>query len=56
MAGGIQGDNALISDAISALIALGYSPREARQVILKVDLESATSVEAIIKQALKELA
>jgi len=55
MAGGIQGDNALISDAISALIALGYSPREARQVILKVNLETATSVEAIIKQALQSL-
>jgi len=49
------GDSSIVTDAISALISLGYTPREARQVILKVDLETTTSVEAIIKQALKNL-
>ncbi|PIS28795.1 Holliday junction branch migration protein RuvA [Candidatus Saganbacteria bacterium CG08_land_8_20_14_0_20_45_16] len=48
-------EKSLVSDAISALISLGYSPHEAREVILKVDLENAASVELIIKQALKEL-
>jgi len=49
------GDSSIVTDAISALISLGYTPREARQVILKVDLETTTTVEAIIKTALKNL-
>ena len=48
-------ETTLVSDAISAMIALGYTPREARQVILQVDLETANSVETIIKQALQNL-
>jgi Holliday junction DNA helicase RuvA len=53
---GISGDTPVVSDAISALIALGYSPREARDAILKggIDLTSQ-DVEHIIKQALKNL-
>ena len=54
MAIGIQGDAPIISDAISALIALGYSPREARDAILKSGIDlSSQGVEDIIKQALK---
>ncbi|MDD5594249.1 MAG: Holliday junction branch migration protein RuvA, partial [Candidatus Margulisbacteria bacterium] len=37
MAAGLSGNQALISDAISALIALGYSPREARESIIKLN-------------------
>jgi Holliday junction DNA helicase RuvA len=56
MAIGIKGDAPVVSDAISALIALGYSPREARETILKSGLDlSSNSVEDIIKQALKSL-
>ncbi len=56
MAVGIQGDQPIVSDSISALISLGYSPREARDAILKSghDLSSG-NVEDIIKQALKAL-
>jgi len=56
MAIGIKGDAPVVSDAISALIALGYSPKEARSTILRSGIDlSAGSVEAIIKQALKNL-
>jgi Holliday junction DNA helicase RuvA len=55
MAAGIKGESALISDAIAALIALGYSPKEARAAISKLDADQLGSVEAIIKTALKSL-
>ncbi|MBU1027133.1 MAG: Holliday junction branch migration protein RuvA [Candidatus Margulisbacteria bacterium] len=56
MAVGIQGDQPVISDSISALVSLGYSPREARDAILKSGLDlSYGNVEDIIKQALKSL-
>jgi Holliday junction DNA helicase RuvA len=56
MAVGIQGDEPVVSDAISALISLGYSPREARDAILRSGIDlSSQSVEDVIKQALKAL-
>jgi holliday junction DNA helicase RuvA len=56
MAVGIKGDVPTVSDAISALIALGYSPKEARNTILQSGLDLSTmSVEDIVKQALKRL-
>jgi Holliday junction DNA helicase RuvA len=55
MATGVKGDKAIISDSIAALISLGYSPREAREVILKLDTEKLDSVEAVIKLALRNL-
>jgi Holliday junction DNA helicase RuvA len=55
MTAGIKGESTLISDAIAALIALGYSPREAREAILKLNAEKMRSVEEIIKEALKAL-
>ncbi|MFC1511321.1 Holliday junction branch migration protein RuvA [Candidatus Margulisiibacteriota bacterium] len=56
MAIGIQGDAPIVSDAISALISLGYSPREARDTILKSGMDLASqSVEDVVKQALKSL-
>jgi len=56
MSMGIEGDTTLISDAVSALITLGYSPREARESITALkNLESLKSVEEIIKSALKNL-
>jgi Holliday junction DNA helicase RuvA len=54
MAVGMGGDEPIVSDAISALIALGYSPREARTAILKSGIDlSSQNVEDIIKRALK---
>lgn len=56
MAVGIKGDAPIVSDAISALIALGYSPKEARNTILQSGIDlSSQSVEDIVKQALKNL-
>lgn len=55
MTAGIRGESAIISDSIAALIALGYSPREAREAILKLNAEKMSSVEEIIKEALKAL-
>jgi Holliday junction DNA helicase RuvA len=55
MAAGMKGDQTLISDAISALIALGYSPREARESILKINIADGTTIEDILKEALKSL-
>jgi Holliday junction DNA helicase RuvA len=55
---GMGGETNLISDALSALITLGYSPREAREAIMnsKMNLDQAKSVEEILKVALKTLA
>lgn len=55
VAAGVKGDQAVISDSIAAMISLGYSPREAREAILKLDTENLDSVEAVIKLALKNL-
>jgi Holliday junction DNA helicase RuvA len=55
MTAGIKGESTLVSDAISALISLGYSPREAREAILRIDAQKFSSVEEIIKDALKGL-
>lgn len=55
MAAGVKGDQAIVSDSISALIALGYSPREARDAILKLKIEKESSVEVVIKEALRSL-
>ncbi len=56
MASGMPGEAPLISDAISAMLSLGYSVREARDAILRsgIDLNSQ-SVEEVLKQALKNL-
>ena len=55
MTAGMKGDQVIVSDSISALIALGYSPREAREAIMRLNLEGAKSVEVVIKEALKAL-
>jgi holliday junction DNA helicase RuvA len=55
MMAGMKGDQTIIADSISALIALGYSPREARETIMKLKVENAVSVEAVLKEALKSL-
>lgn len=52
---GVKGDGALVSDSISALISLGYSPKEAREAINRLDLAEVKTVEAVIKTALKGL-
>lgn len=55
MSSGIKGDQTIVADSISALISLGYSPKEAREAIMRLNLENPASVEVVIKQALKSL-
>ena len=55
MTAGLKGDQGIISDSISALIALGYSPREARDAITRLKTDNLSSVEEVIKEALKAL-
>ena len=55
MMSGMKGDRSIVADSISALIALGYSPREAREAIMRLKLENADSVEVVLKEALKSL-
>jgi len=55
MTAGMKGDQAIVSDSISALIALGYSPKEARDTITRLNLENPGSVEEVVKEALKAL-
>jgi Holliday junction DNA helicase RuvA len=52
---GLKGEQGVISDSISALIALGYSPREARDAIMCLKTGNLSSVEEVIKEALKAL-
>ncbi len=47
--------NAMVQDAISALIALGYKPTEASRVVSKVD-DGILSSEGMIRRALQERA
>ena len=51
----IEGDAPLVNDAISALIALGYSPREAKQALKKVDLSGHLSIEQVLKAVLSKI-
>lgn len=46
----------IISEAVQALTVLGYGSSEALQVVKKITITNATTVEDIIKHALKELA
>jgi holliday junction DNA helicase RuvA len=55
MGSGIKGDATVIADSIAALISLGYSPKEARDAIMRLNLENPASVEVVLKQALKAL-
>ncbi len=48
-------DTPLLNDAISALIALGYSPREARQALSKVDLGANQTIEQVLKAVLSKI-
>ena len=51
----LPGDSSpLLSDAISALVTLGYNPKEAKAAVLNsgVDLKKASSIEEVIKKSL----
>lgn len=54
---GLPAEEPIIADAIAALMTLGYSPKEARDAIMRsgIDLTKAKGTEEIIKQSLKAL-
>ena len=53
----LQSDEPVVSDAIAALMTLGYTPKEARDAIMKsgIDMSKVKGAEEIIKQSLKSL-
>jgi holliday junction DNA helicase RuvA len=54
---GIPTDSPLVSEAVSALMTLGYTSKEARDAIYKsgIDLSKASGVEEVIRNSLKAL-
>ncbi len=54
---GLPAEEPLIADAIAALMTLGYTPREAREAVMKsgMDFTKDHSTEEIIKHSLKAL-
>lgn len=54
---GLPAEEPAITDAIAALMTLGYSPKEAREAIMRsgIDLTKVKGTEEIIKQSLKAL-
>ncbi len=53
----IQSEEPVVADAIAALMTLGYTPKEAREAIMKsgIDLSKVKGAEDIIKQSLRAL-
>ena len=43
------------SEAVQALVALGYGNTEALKAVKQVEIEEETSVETVLKKALKYL-
>ena len=54
---GVPGESPLIGDATSALMALGYTQREAREAVMKagIDFSKVKGVEDVIKLSLRGL-
>ena len=53
VSGGAGIDNAMKKEAIEALVALGYSASDATAAVKKVEMTEETTVESILKMALK---
>ena len=53
VSGGGGPDNAMKKEAIEALVALGYSASDATAAVKKVEMSEETTVESILKMALK---
>ena len=53
VSGGANLDNAMKKEAIEALVALGYSASDATAAVKKVEVTEETTVESILKMALK---
>lgn len=51
----VREHNQLQAEAIQALVALGYSNSEAMKAVKKVTVDETTTVESILKQALKHI-
>ena len=53
--GGAASDNAMKKEAIEALVALGYSASDATAAVKKLELTEDTTVESLLKLALKHM-
>lgn len=49
----MQADHRIQNEAVQALVSLGYSSSDALRAVKQVMLEDATTVEAVLKQALR---
>ena len=54
--GTVQADSGVLSDAVQALVALGYGSTESLKAVKQVELTGELSVEDVLKQALKFMA
>jgi Holliday junction DNA helicase RuvA len=52
---GLTGDTPLVNDAMSALLSLGYSPKEAKQALSKADLSGNQTIEQVLKSVLSKI-
>lgn len=52
---GVSGDNAVQSEAVQALVALGYGSTEALRAVKQVDMGAVAEVEDVLKKALKNM-
>ena len=48
-------DKSIISDAVEALVALGYSATDAMKAVRSVDAADYTTVEQLLKLSLKHM-
>lgn len=48
-----EGTNSIQSEALQALVALGYGNTEALKAVKQVEIDETTDVESVLKQALK---
>ncbi len=55
LTGGVGTDNMMRKEAIEALVALGYSASDATSAVKKVEVTEDTTVESILKAALKHM-
>lgn len=50
-----QEDSGILSDAVNALVALGYGSTEALKAVRQVEITDGTEVEEVLRQALRHL-
>ncbi len=56
VSGGVPETKTVKSEAVQALVALGYSSSEALSVLSKIEITEEMNVEDVLKAALKQMA